>query len=471
MVQYFHSVKLDREACKGCTNCIKRCPTEAIRVREGKAVILEERCIDCGECIRICPNHAKSALTDPFTRLGDFAHRIALPAPSFYGQFRPETPPEAFLQALLKIGFDDVYEVPYAAEAVSQAIRRYMEEHRYRRPLISSACPAVVRLLQVRFPELLEQVIPVESPMEVAAYLAKDKASADLGLEKKKIGAFFISPCAAKVTAVKQPVGRAESNVDGAFAMAAVYGEVLKHLGRGSAKRPPRRIRAGGLGIGWGRAGGENVAIGKGSLLAVDGIHSVIAVLEEVEKGRLHDVDYLEAQACIGGCIGGPLAVENPFVARVRMKNLSEQSGQKGFQFSADELANWYDQGLLTMSKKVAARPVMQLDKDLQQAITMTGTLERTVGELPGLDCGSCGSPSCRTLAEDIVRGVAFETDCVFKLRDRVQVLAQEVLELARKVPPAMGQKGPNANQGQGGASGQSPPGAVDGSPSGGQGR
>ena len=63
----FHSVKLDKDKCKGCTNCIKNCPTEAIRVRNGKAYIINDRCIDCGECIRVCPYHAKKAIVDNFS--------------------------------------------------------------------------------------------------------------------------------------------------------------------------------------------------------------------------------------------------------------------------------------------------------------------------------------------------------------------------------------------------------------------
>ena len=46
MDRFFHSVTLDKDKCVGCTNCIKRCPTQAIRVRGGKAQIISERCID-----------------------------------------------------------------------------------------------------------------------------------------------------------------------------------------------------------------------------------------------------------------------------------------------------------------------------------------------------------------------------------------------------------------------------------------
>ena len=64
--KYYHSVRLEKEKCMGCTNCIKRCPTEAIRVHDGKATIMKSRCIDCGECIRACPHSAKRAVTDDF---------------------------------------------------------------------------------------------------------------------------------------------------------------------------------------------------------------------------------------------------------------------------------------------------------------------------------------------------------------------------------------------------------------------
>jgi len=140
----YHSVTLDSDKCMGCTNCIKRCPTEAIRVRDGKARIINERCIDCGECIRVCPHHAKRAIYDDFSRMNDFAYKIALPPPALYGQFNNLDDIDYVLNGLIAMGFDEVYEVSRAAEMLSDATRRMMKEQNFKKPVISSACPAVV---------------------------------------------------------------------------------------------------------------------------------------------------------------------------------------------------------------------------------------------------------------------------------------------------------------------------------------
>ena len=120
MENFFHSVYLDKELCKGCINCIKRCPTEAIRVRNGKAVINNKKCIDCGECIRICSHHAKLAKRDTLDILNKYEYTVALPAPSLYTQFNNIKDTNLILNAILELGFDDVYEVSGAAELVSK---------------------------------------------------------------------------------------------------------------------------------------------------------------------------------------------------------------------------------------------------------------------------------------------------------------------------------------------------------------
>ena len=105
----FHSVTLDSDRCKGCINCMKRCPTEAIRVRDGKATIISERCIDCGECIRICHNRAKKAVCDDFSQIEAYKWKIAMPPPSFYGQFADIDDINLILTALKRVSFDDIF--------------------------------------------------------------------------------------------------------------------------------------------------------------------------------------------------------------------------------------------------------------------------------------------------------------------------------------------------------------------------
>ena len=154
-----HSVTLDISKCKGCTNCIKRCPTEAIRVRDGHAIIKEEKCIDCGECIRVCPYQAKKAIFDALEDFESYKYKIALPAPALYGQFEDLDDVDEVLTALLECGFDSVFEVSRAAEIVTEYTRRYLKREGLTKPVISSACPAIVRLINLRFSYLADNLL------------------------------------------------------------------------------------------------------------------------------------------------------------------------------------------------------------------------------------------------------------------------------------------------------------------------
>ncbi len=434
----FHSVRLDYDKCQGCTNCIKHCPMEAIRVNDGKAKITQERCIDCGECIRVCQNHAKYALTDELDKLASYKYRIALPAPSFFGQFKNSNNIEDILHAFLYLGFDDVFEVALAAEVVASMVRSYLKEYKGEKPLFSSACPAVLRLMQIKFPDLLNKVVPFLTPMEVSARIAKEEARKKTGLPEEDIGAFFISPCPAKVTEMKNPICIKQSAVDGVIGANIIYKDIIKNCAKQHGTTDLRLNKATKYGIGWGYITGESKNIGYGTSLAVSGIHNVISLLEEVERGELKDVDFIELQACTGGCVGGPLNIQNLFVGRVRLRHLVEKQTNQTSFYGEDELSDIYNNGAFKSTELIEPRPIMVLDDNVSKALEKMEKLDQITKELPGLDCGACGSPSCRALAEDIVRGLAFETDCVFKLREKVKMLAEEILELARIIPPSM---------------------------------
>lgn len=418
---YFHSVTLDKSKCHGCTNCISHCPTEAIRVRHGKAKIIKERCIDCGECIRVCQSHAKIVAADDFSMLGNFKYNIAMPAPSFYSQFRGETSVNRILTAFIKIGFDDVFEVARGAEYISAATREMLRSDTLKKPVISSACPAVLRLMRERFPDLLGNVLSLVSPMEAAAMLAREEARKKTGLPDEDIGVFFISPCPAKVTSIKSPLTLEKSYVSGAIAAKDAFAKIRPIIETIDEELP--LSVSGYEGIFWARSGGECKGTGVDDYMAVDGIHNVLQVLEEIDYGKVNNVEFIELSACTSGCSGGPLNIVNPFLASRRIAQQSKKKETVKTPENADvEKFSW--------KKRVEGRQHSMLDDDLEIAMQKMEKMDEIYDRLPKLDCGSCGAPSCKALAEDIVRGFAGENSCIFIMREQITKLAKELFDL-----------------------------------------
>lgn len=421
MADFYHSVRLDRDKCRGCTNCIKRCPTGAIRVRGGKARIIKERCIDCGECINVCPHHAKYAEHDSLEKINDYRYKVALPAPALYGQFNNLDDVDYVLTALKRLGFDDVFEVSKAAEIVSDATRKLFEQGLIKTPAISSACPAIVRLIRVNFPNLIDHVVPLNSPMEIAAMLARKKAREDTGLEDDDIGVFFITPCPAKMTAIKSPVCLEGSQVNGAFAIKEIYPALLSHMNH--LEKIDNIQNSGVIGVSWASSGGEASALLRDNCLAADGIENVIKILNEIEDEKLENIDFIELNACTGGCVGGSLTYENPYVAKARMKRLRKYLPVSCSRLDAAEVPDD-----MYWSKALVATDVMKLADSVPEAMKKMAEKQAILKRLPGLDCGTCGAPSCSALADDIVRGFGSETDCVFRLRDKLSGTELELI-------------------------------------------
>ncbi len=422
-----NAVYLDEEKCKGCTNCIRRCATRAIRVRGGIAHIRKEYCIDCGECIRICENHAKIAAHDSLDRMKEFEYTVAMPAPAFYAQFNNLEDTNIILNALKQIGFNDVFEVGAAAEIVSKMTRDYVSAHPEQHPLISTACPSVTRLIRIRFPDLIPHLLPIIAPVEMAATLARKKAMAETGLPSEKIGIFFISPCPAKVSSCRHPLGIEKTDVDAVLAIKDVYPIILPYM-KQIAKEPegPENIaQAGRIGIGWGMSGGEaNGLLTEENYLAADGIENVINVLEELEDQKLHNLIFIELNACSGGCVGGVLTVENPYIAKTKLKRLS--------RYLPVTLAHDKPEGFGMWTREIQYEPVYNLSDDLSESMSLMMKVEEINKRLPGIDCGSCGAPTCRALAVDIVRGEARESDCIHVLKEYIHNITAAMSQLVR---------------------------------------
>ncbi len=420
MSEYRHSVSLDAEKCKGCTNCLKRCPTEAIRIRDGHAVIDASRCIDCGECIRICPYKAKRAVYDKRSTIPQKKWTIALPAPTLYGQFDNLDDIDYVLQGLLDLGFDEVYEVACSAEVVSDYTRRYLKQNNVPRPVISSACPVITRLISLRYPMLCDHVLPLLPPIEIAASEARARAIArDPSLTAEDIAVVFISPCPAKVSYVKNREANGTTAIDAVLSISDLYFDLIGVMKK---ETPPTPVSHSGMvGIGWASSGGEAAAILSDKYLAADGIENVNRVLEEIDNGTIPDLDFVELCACPGGCVGGTMTVANPYIAKARLQSL-----RRYLPVSQNFAEEEGIPDLLVDKEVVAYSPVGVLGTDRLSAIRIMSEIEELAKSLPALDCGSCGAPTCRAFASDVVRGIASLDECIVNMRRRLQHFLEE---------------------------------------------
>lgn len=423
MSELKHSVTLHADLCKGCTHCIKRCPTEAIRVRDGKAVIRNERCIDCGECIRQCPYQAKRAIYDKLEKFKDYKYKIALPAPALYGQFDKVEDIDYIISGLYRCGFDEVFEVARAAELVSEYTRQYMHRKDLPKPVISSACPVVVRLISVRFPSLIENVLPILPPVELAARMAKHNAmKKHPDLKEEDICALFISPCPAKVSYAKDPIGTEKSAIDGVLAINEMYFLLVSEMNKIS--NPTIASESGLIGISWAGTGGESSALMNDHYLAADGIENVIHVLDEIEKENFVGLEFVELNACHGGCVGGTLNVENPYIAKARLQSL-----RRYLPVSLNHIPQMAPEDALPSDvlwdTEVSYTPVTRLSANRAEAMRKMAQIQEIRESLCDLDCGSCGAPTCQALAEDIVKGEASPDDCIIRLRQKLSAEAK----------------------------------------------
>ena len=409
MHTYEHSVLLSPDKCIGCTTCVRHCPTEAIRIRDGRAVINEGRCIDCGECIRTCPQKAKKAVCNKLEAMNGFKWKIALPAPALYGQFENLEDVDYVLGGLLSIGFDDVYEVSQAAELVSAYTRTYLATEGVKKPVISTACPVVTRLISLRFPSLEDHVMRLLPPMEIAAKLARERAlEQHPELDPADIGVCFISPCPAKASYVKNGFGDYKSQVDVVVPISDVYFQLINAMDRD--RELPELSASGRIGVGWATSGGEASALFNDSYLAADGIENVIRVLDQIENGNIGQLEFVELNACPGGCVGGVLTVQNPFIARARLHILRRYMPVSRNVLPADEQ---YIPAEYFFEDMPAYQPISRLSNNIAKSMRMMADIQSLRAQLPGLDCGACGAPTCRAFAEDVVRGTATMDDCL----------------------------------------------------------
>jgi anti-sigma regulatory factor (Ser/Thr protein kinase)/Na+-translocating ferredoxin:NAD+ oxidoreductase RNF subunit RnfB len=368
------SLATSAELCRDCRRCLAACPTGAIRIRDGVPTVLEHLCIDCTCCIAVCaPGALGLAETAPDAeRLG--AVSLAVP-PAFLAGFGERTAPARVRAALAESGFAEVRSVDGFEDALRAAVVARAADETLPHPVLSPVCPAVVDLIELRFPSLIPHLAPFASPWEALAEGLRETDTA------------FVVSCPAQRSAL------AARGVD--VARRTLEPNLLRDLvlsrlaGAHADVEAPAQPRA-----------------GDGAVLRVVGIHHVIAVLEQVEDGLLTTPVVIEPYVCDGGCFGSPLLADDPFLAEGRWP------APAGLAATAPTVA--------TPLSEFAPRQGVRLDPDMAKAIEKLARLEATRGALPGKDCGVCGAPTCAALAEDVVLARAAVDLCPYRSQEGV---------------------------------------------------
>lgn len=419
-----------REAqCRGCANCIKSCPTEAIRVIDGLIRIIPDLCIDCGECIRSCRDKAITVNEDEWDLLRSREGLILMADPTFYVQVGAYSRPRLMKEALEFHGLRDIAEfASIAFDLAAYASAAIIREGGDNLPYISTYCPAVIRLIQINFPELVGRILPVESPLETAVTIWRNATG---GKEKVTL----VAPCPAKATLVRNPVGRGKSSLEYVVSVKKVIRDLLAYNVKVTGTKTRAISRRWLL---WSITGGEARHISSFSdkgltSVAVSGLRNTMDLLNELELGRLGGVDFIECRACDLGCIGGTGTYESRFLSQLRLENIETEWLPSHEEM--EEIRSWYDKGIWRLDNPIQVKERLPLSQDLGEAMAKLREMDAIYAGLPHIDCCSCGRPSCRALAEDIVRGQGDETDCIFKLRERITALSGEIRSLSSKLP------------------------------------
>lgn len=431
MHEFIHGFKIDHAKCRGLLACMRVCPTHAIRVKEGKARVLSELCIDCGSCLRACPSGAISATTHSLKDEWKFRYKVVIPSPVLFGQFPAQVSPADIVEGIKALGFDGVWLFAVEIALVNRAIRDYVKEWKGRLPLISSSCPVIVRLIQVSYPELVEQLIPIQPPRELAGRELKRKYSEKFGISKDEVATIYVTSCQAKTISILEPAEGAKSDLDGSIGISDLYNGIFAHI-RSSSKGQPKvllteLIREAGM-LRWTMGEAQRLNLHDYRVMSLTGLVNNIRVFNDIEMGKLHDVDFLECYSCWGGCTNGNLTADNLYVARSRLQHMINELPDRD-PLIEQEVEKRYSREDLFIKAPLKPRPIKGYAGDLKERIGKMKEAEVVLAALPGLDCGLCGAPGCKALAKDIATGDAKQTECIFFSKDRIDKLRSIYLQ------------------------------------------
>ena len=401
---------LKKSNCKNCYKCIRHCPVKAIRFSGNQAHIIGNECILCGQCFVVCPQNAKEIVDETekvkvLLQSGDPV--IVSLAPSFIANYEG-VGINAMRKALKQLGFYDVEETAIGATIVKTEYERMLKEDE-RDVIITSCCHSINLLIQKHYPQALEYLADVVSPMQAHCK--------DIKSRFPNAKTIFIGPCVAK----KDEAEHYEGIVDAVLTFEELTewfkseNIVLeKEMDNDICSRARFFPTTGGI--------LKTMAqdIPGYTYLALDGVDNCIAALKDIIDGKVHKC-FIEMSACIGSCVGGPVMEKYHHASSVKdYIAVSSYAGTKDFEVSQPKAVE-----LKKNFGYIEQRSQMPTDMEIMNVLRQMGKFKPS----QELNCGSCGYNTCREKAIAILQGKAEISMCLPFLKDKAESFSDAIVK------------------------------------------
>ena len=376
--------------CTKCLKCIKVCPTGAMSMRDSRVQIDSEKCINCGACIDACNHQGLQAKGSTLVDIENYDYTVALVPTAVFGDCASLSEVQTLFAAIRKLGFDEVIDLSKYDGRLYDEHSRFLEVDNKRTRLISSFCPVINKLIENHYPMLFSNMIPFEDVAQLAAKRVRNEKT-----DKGNVGIFLLCECIAKLPFARYPYGNKNTEIDHAVSLADIFPDIRKNR---DEQKDEVRINANGL-----RRANTQLFAGnrnQRNCVVADGLTKIENALDLLEFGQIKNGEYFHLTNCINGCIGGNLLWGNPFDKDVNARKLILEADAEAVNLTSQELYSEVKSMKMPDSRT-------SLEK-LEEFAALNKQLEH----LPGFDCGACGYPSCRAMAEEIVKGEKEIADC-----------------------------------------------------------
>lgn len=395
--------------CKNCYKCVRHCPVKAIKIKNHQAQIMQDTCILCENCTIVCPQNAKQEKNDiPILRelIENGRKLIATVSPAYIAEYGSGS--FSFLrEALMKLGFLDVYEASQGTYLVKAQYEEVLEKESMD-VVLTSSCPTIVRLIKKRYPELRSMLMPVLSPMQASAgYVKEHHPGAQV---------VYISPCISPI---------AELYEDNNYTNYVITFDELKDwfleegitIENAECEIEPKRSRMAAISGGFTDILNKNDAY---EYVSIDGVENCIHVLDEIKEGKFHKC-FVELNACVGGCVGGPSFRKQK--AGILKATLDVKKSAYGDVENKDhDICTHVD-----LSRSFDLREVKEElpnEEELKDILEQMG--KNSVKD--ELNCGACGYDTCREKAVAIFQKKAEISMCIPYMREREASYANKII-------------------------------------------